>query len=658
MHTLDAKTIIALTLLSIRRHKFITFFTFMILLAPITIAGLMKKPVYVAKATVYIKQNNYASSSLGNHLYTPRSLGIQLAILKSQYLAGKVIDALPEKTIRDLEENTEYTDYQEHAINLIRTTLGKSPIVMNPRQKAAEELRNARMGFRGVGYGGIIQINGESTDPEVSLDLVNAYIDVFKEISSHFALEQQADLDKSLSLQILNAQSLLRKSEDDLTEFTNKTRSRDGHHRTVDASSYISQESAMLHELRVRRRVLLLTETESHPDVMAVNQEINEIEKKIGKIRSISQPSGGRMDVPGSAWESFLESNIKMDKSLMSELEEERSSSRIIADSNLENLIVIDPPLRPMKPEMTKGLKIIALGVVAAFGGAVGVPFLLVFFRKPVQGEQNLKKLTGRPNYANIPRLPSRSIPEKNGNRILRVDQPIDREAFWIFQKEFESMFFRLKQTLKAHKGQVILVTSPAPEDGKSMTSLNLALTMAHMGHRTILLDADTIRGRVEQNLTTRSSFSAEEFIPNGNDNPTRINWGESQLAVVTIKKSGENFWTSNTEAVIAKWFEILRYQSDFILIDSPPILASTDLLGISALIDGVLIVVRNNITTERDLIRVESVLTEHHFEILGTVLNDSKSPHIQYSYGYAQSPGKIAKNRKEKIKKKDDLAV
>lgn len=636
MRTLDAKTIIALTLLSIRRHKFITFLTFFLLLTPIVVVGMMKKPVYVAKATVLIKQSNYATSSLGNHLYTPRSLGIQLAILKSQYLAGKVINALSKKTLRDLEENTEYTDYQEKVVNLIRTTLGKSPIVMDPRQKAAEELLNARMGFRGLGYGGIIQIKGESTNPDVSLDLVNAYIDVFKEISSHFALEQQADLDKSLSLQILNAQSLLRKSEEDLMEFQNKMRSQNGHPQTVNVSAYVSQESGMLQELRTRRSVLMLTETSSHPDVMAVNQEINEIEKKIGAIQTISQPKGGRMDVTGSAWESFLESNIKMDKSLMSELEEERSSSRIIADSNLENLIVIDPPLRPMKPEMTKGLKIVALGVVASFGGAIGVPFLLVFFRKPVQGEENLKKLTERPNFANIPRIPAKSIPGKNGVRILRIDQPIDREDFWIFQKEFESMFFRIKQTLKVHKGQVILVTSPAPEDGKSTTTLNLALTMAHMGHRTIILDADTIRGRVEQNLGIGNSFSAAEFIPNGSETPTRIHWGESHLAVISLKKSEGNFWTSNSEGVIAKWFEILRYQSDFILIDSSPILASTDYLGVSNQVDGVLIVVRNNITTERDLLRVESVLGEHNFEILGTILNDSKSPHIQYSYGYS----------------------
>lgn len=391
----------------------------------------------------------------------------------------------------------------------------------------------------------------------------------------------------------------------------------------------------MLSALRMRKAQLLLTETRSHPDVVAVTQEIREIEKKVGKLHSIAKPGDGSMGVSGSAWESFLESNIKMDKDLLSELEQERSSARIIADSNLENLIVIDPPLLPVKPQMTKGFKIILVGVAGALGGSVAVPFLLVFFRKPIQGEMNLKKLSGVPNFANVPRLSSRHIPERNGVRVPRIDQMADKESAWIFEKEFESMFFRLKKTLKLQKGQVLLITSPAPEDGKSVTSLNLALTMARMGHHTILMDADTIRGRVQQNLRSANHFQAEEFLPDNDEGPRVIDWNQGNLAVITLEKSPKRFWTEHPEPVLAKWFEILRFQSDFILIDSPPILASTDLLGISSLVDGVLIVARNNVTQERDFLRVESVLKEHHFEIMGTVLNDSTSPHIQYSYGY-----------------------
>ena len=108
----------------------------------------------------------------------------------------------------------------------------------------------------------------------MALSLVNAYIDAFKETSSHFALEQQADLDKSLSLQILNARSLLKKSEEDLLDYQSQMEKKNGKKKApVDVSSYLSEETGMLTSLRARRAQLLLRETESHPDVVMVNEE-------------------------------------------------------------------------------------------------------------------------------------------------------------------------------------------------------------------------------------------------------------------------------------------------------------------------------------------------------------------------------------------------
>ncbi len=650
MQSLDLKTLISLLWLSVRRYKLLAVLIFFLILAPAIFVGLKKKPFYVAKATVLIKENNYASSSLGNHLHTPRSLGIQFAILKSQYLAGRVVNNLSKDTLRDLEEHAEYNDFQGKLINLIRTTLGKAPIVVDPKQRAAMELRNARMSFKGVGGGGIIEIDGESVDPKVALSLVNAYIDTFKEISSHFALEQQADLDKSLSLQILNARSLLKKSEEDLLDYQNQINKKNGKkHRPVDVSSYLAQESGMLSSLRARKAVLLLTETESHPDVLAVTQEIHELERKVGTLHAMSG-TDGQVDVSGSAWENFLESNIRMDKGLLADLEQERSSARITADSNLENLIVIDPATRPTRPEMAKGLKIGIMGVVGGLGGAVTLPFLLVFFRRPVQGESHIKNLSGLPNFANVPRVPLRFVPEKNGDRIPRVDQKAEVEPVWIFQKEFESMFFRMKKLFKHQNGHVLLVTSAGPDEGKSMTALNMALTMAHFGNRVVVVDGDTIRGHLQQSLRVWNSFSAEVFLPKGDGGaPRPIDWSEGNIAVVTLPKDGPSFWSEHPESEISKWFEILRFQSDFIIIDSAPVLASTDLLGLSSFIDGVLVIARNSVTREKDFLRMGSILSEHHFEIMGTVLNESKSPHIQYSYGYTpEKSGEKKKAQKE----------
>ena len=629
MNTLDAKTLLLLALLSVRKHKILAFVTFFVLFVP-----------FVAKATVYLKPNNYSTSAIGNRVHPPRSFGIQIAILKSQYLAQKVVQALPDSTLRDLESDSQYTNYQMKFTNLIRKAMGKEPIVINPMQKAAMELRNARMDFTG-GAGSILRIEGESGDPKVARDLVNAYIDTFKDISSHFALEQQADLDKSLSLQILNAQGLLKKSEEALLAFENNMRSKGGKKGPVDVSDYLSQESGLLNSLRMRRSQLLLSETESHPDVIAVNQEIDGIKKEIAKLRSLMGPASSGPSVSSSAWEAFLESNVKMNRDLRAELEEERSSVRIISDSNLENMIIIDPPTIPITPLMTKGFRVIILGFVAGIGGSIGLPFLLMFFRKPIQGEENLKILTGYQNLANIPKIPRRFIPEQNGKKLLCVDRPFDREEFWVFQKEFESFFLRVKRLLKMNKGQVLLFTSCAPEDGKSLNVTNLAMTMAAMGHRTIILDTDTIRGRMQENLGLSNSFSVEDFLPRNDGSYSRIIWDNTNLATISMGNAGPDFWKRNPEQVISKWFEMLRFQCDYILIDAPPLMSSTDLLSLPAMIDGVIIVVRDNVTAEKDLLKVESLLRDHQFEVMGTVLNYSKSTHIQYYYGYEKTSRK-----------------
>jgi tyrosine-protein kinase Etk/Wzc len=639
MNVFEPKTLMALALLGLKRHKLISIITFFLILVPITAVGMMKKPIFVSKATVYLKTNNYSTSSLDNRIHPPRSLGIQLAILKSTYLSSKVVAALPSKTLRDLEENAEYTDYEAKILNLIRTTLGKSPIVESPQEKAAMELRNARMEFQGVGYGGIIQISAESQDPKVSRDLVNTYIDVFKEISSNFTTEQQADLDKSLSLQILNARSLLHKSEEDLDTFENKNHVKGDNQNQIDVGNYYAEESSLLRNLNSRRSNLLLTETDSHPDVVAINDEIEEIKRKLSALNHITNPKGGKSDVSGPEWENFLEENVKMDKDLLAELEQERSSIRIIADSNLENMVVIDPPTIPSIPKMAKGLRVIILGVFMSMAGAVALPFLIVFFRKPVLGEEDLKTLSALPNLANIPMIPSKIIPKENRSKILRIDQPIGAQDFWAFQKSFETLYFRIHQLSKTEKDQVIFFTSQTSGEGKTLSVTNLALTMAAWGNRVIIFDTDHVRGKIGETMNLKNRYTVDEFFSPENEMTPMIPWDETNLATLSLGERGPDFWRTTDGSVLFKGFELLRYQATFILIDSPPILAAPDLLSLSAYVDGSILVVKNNQSLDKEVLLTESTLKEHHFKIMGTILNASKSNSTSYYSAYAYAP-------------------
>ncbi|MHB8368085.1 MAG: GumC family protein [Leptospirales bacterium] len=636
MNHFDPKSIYALAILGVRRHKLISTVSFILFLVPVIAIGVLKKPVYVSSTTVYMKTNNYSTSGLDSRIHPPRSLGIQFAILKSEFLSEKVVESLPEATLHDLETNAEYTDYGTNVINMIRTITGRHPIVISPRRKAAMELKNARMEFHGTGNEGIIRISAESQTPQVSRDLANAYIDVFKEISSHFATEQQADLDKSLSLQVLNARSLLRKSENELLTFQNSNHTKGVNGSQVEVENFYVQESALLRNLKRRKADLLITETESHPDVLATTQEIGEVEKKLAALKSISRGGGHKVDISGPAWEVFLQSNVKMDRDFMTELEQERSSLRIIADSNLENIIVIDPPSIPVLPKMSKSLKIMGIGVVFAMLGAIGIPFMLVFFRKPVQGEENLKGLSALQNLASIPMMASQKGATRNGSKMLRVDHPVGTPEFWAFQKSFETLYFRIKQLAKTEKDQIIFFTSQTSGEGKSLAVMNLALTMASWGNRVIVFDADPVFGSMAKSLNSKKYYPAKEFFPRGENAPPNISWEDSNIAILSLDKNNADIWRTTPDTELFKGFELLRFQANFILIDSPPILAAPDLLSLSAYVDQSIIVVRNNQSLEREVLRTETLLREHNFNILGTILNGASSTHSAYYSHYA----------------------
>ena len=150
-------------------------------------------------------------------------------------------------------------------------------------------------------------------------------------------------------------------------------------------------------------------------------------------------------------------------------------------------------------------------------------------------------------------------------------------------------------------------------------------------------MNADSLRGNIGKNLSLRNSFLIEDFLHPAKGTTQQILWDESNLACISIPRKDEHFWRHTEESVIQKWIESLRFQSDFTLIDAPPIWASTNMLGLSQMIDATLVIVRNNATPESEIGKIITFLKDHHFPIAGMILNDSKRLQSRY-YDYASN--------------------
>ena len=194
---------------------------------------------------------------------------------------------------------------------------------------------------------------------------------------------------------------------------------------------------------------------------------------------------------------------------------------------------------------------------------------------------------------------------------------------------------------------QALLVTSAHPKEGKSCTSLNLAVALAQRGNRVVIIDSDLRKPRIgpalglsdEKGLSTllAGTHTLASTAPFG---LVVEGWGPRPTNPAELLSS------SNMEKLTRE----LRQNFEHLVLDSPPLLMVTDATVLSTLVDGVLLVVESGTTARGALIRARRILENAGGKILGAVLNKADLRRDgYYGYPYAGSYSYYADRTAEK---------
>ena len=182
-----------------------------------------------------------------------------------------------------------------------------------------------------------------------------------------------------------------------------------------------------------------------------------------------------------------------------------------------------------------------------------------------------------------------------------------------------------------------LVITSPSPEDGKSTVAVNLAIALAQGGRKTILVEADLRRPQVHKKLglpnrTGLSTMFVQPLVElNGAEQATEI----PNLSAITsgdLPPNPSELLSSNKMQDI---IDQVQDRFDFLLIDTPPILAVTDAVALAARVDGIVLVVKPGITKLAACKLAIEQLRRLGANILGVVLNDIEVTRSRYKYGY-----------------------
>ncbi len=183
---------------------------------------------------------------------------------------------------------------------------------------------------------------------------------------------------------------------------------------------------------------------------------------------------------------------------------------------------------------------------------------------------------------------------------------------------------------------KVIQVTSPNPGDGKSTLISNVAVTIAQSGKRVLLIDADFRRPRVHKLFGIKNDVGMSSAILGEIDIMDAIqSTPVANLDCLACGPRPDNPSELLTQARFEELLNMLREKYDFVLVDTPPVLAVTDPSAVAPRVDGVLVCIRVNNKSRLDAVRATELLTQIDANILGIVVNGiDAATRSKYAYG------------------------
>lgn len=345
----------------------------------------------------------------------------------------------------------------------------------------------------------------------------------------------------------------------------------------------------------------------------------------------------------------ILKREAETNKQLYEGLLQKLKEANISAGLRASNVRVVDPALVSPSPIRPNKRRNVLLAVLVGLVGGVGLAFLREYLDNTVKTPHDVEFSTSLPSLTVVPafatvngrgRMPKLlKGPAASGSE--RVELVSHERPQSQISEAFRALRTSLLLSQADHPPQVILVTSALPREGKTTAAVNLAVTLAQLGDRTLLVDADLRKPGVSKLLSLsdgkHAGLSTYLAGVSSLDLVTIPHPRISNLAAIPTGPLPPNPADLLTSKRMREGIATLRGEYKFIVLDSPPIMAATDAVILSVLCDGVLLVARSGETPRQALARTRDLLVGVRSRLLGVILNavDFSGPQSYYSYSY-----------------------
>jgi len=327
-----------------------------------------------------------------------------------------------------------------------------------------------------------------------------------------------------------------------------------------------------------------------------------------------------------------------------------------LKESNVRIVDAAVPSTKPAKPRVALNL---SLGLVLGLSVGIGAAFLQEHFDNSLKTTEEVERILQLPALAMIPSV--ESLNGRGNHAATNGDSPNLKPELstaagngtgtpntrWYLIDELSGKYSQLTEAFRSLRTSVLLsaadqpprslvVSSAQPGEGKTTVSTNLAISLAQLGQRVLLIDGDLRRPSVHRAFGIRDSLGVVSYLTGQRD------WRE---VVEKISVAGLDVLVSGpippnpAELLSSERMKRLLKEAleeyKFVVVDSPPLLNVADSRILATLVEGVVLVIKGGETPRELVRRAQAYASDVGARVIGVVLNNIDLHREEYSYYY-----------------------
>jgi succinoglycan biosynthesis transport protein ExoP len=502
------------------------------------------------------------------------------------------------------------------------------------------------------------------------------------------------ETDKGNSENVVNQS--LRELQEELTKTQSARYEKESLYRLVRSSDYGSLpgvfENKLLQDLSVRlaelqreRAQWATTFTEDYPKVQQIQNQIVEIQGALERERQravqrisndyfaalrrevlvqqafAEKQKQANLIAEKSVQYGILSREVDSNKSMYEGLLQRLKEAGVSAGLKASNIRIVDPAKPPYKPFSPKVPLNLGLAAILGMGLGVCAAFFQEHFNQTIESAEDVDHFLRLPALAFIPSLESLNgyrvkvhIGTERGltvgltstrnqqNEILALSLSPNDPAF---QKnaDLSEAFRGLRTSVLLSSGgrsaSSILVTSAQPGEGKTTVAANLAISLAQLGRRVLLVDADMRHPTMQKYFPQRGSQLSSYLAGEGTWQDMAYHTAVRGLYVLLCGPLPANAAELVSSDRMRALVQEAAKEYDFVILDSPPLLNVADTRILANTVDATILVVKGGDTPRQVVQYAESQARAAGANLMGVVLNNlntHSNGNSHYAYGYS----------------------